>query len=58
MSTPLDALGLMAADVVELETENYRLAVENRTLKTMLSEALDIAHQAVVYIHSAKSDGK
>ncbi len=41
---------LLAADVVELSAEAARLLQENRILREMLSEALDIAHQALAYI--------
>lgn len=45
-----DVAALLAADVNSLETTNLTLTGENLVLRELLSEALDIAHQAIAYI--------
>ncbi len=50
---PLDDSGaaeLLAADVLDLEAENALLRQQNRILREMLSESLDIAHQSIAHI--------
>ncbi len=42
-----DALSLLAADVADMEYQIDALNADNKRLRLMLSEAMEIAHQAV-----------
>jgi len=49
-----DVVDLLAADVIQLELENIELAAALIVAREMVSELLDISHQALVHIYTTQ----